>query len=41
MIDGPCYDYCSCADCWNGWVRIPFWRRLLWRVQYVLGGGGR
>lgn len=35
---GPCYDYCACKHCWNGWTNLKFWRRLVNRLKYVLGG---
>ena len=35
---GPCFDFCACSFCWNGWDNLPLWRKLwqhlLWRVGY-------
>lgn len=42
VCDGPCYDFCACPHCWNGWSRIPFYRRLWdhlkWRWHYATTG---
>jgi hypothetical protein len=27
-----------CRHCWWGWSRLPWWRKILWRVQYLLFG---
>lgn len=40
--DGPCYDFCYCPHCWNGWSTIPFyhrlWEHLKWRWHYATTG---
>lgn len=33
---GPCYDFCSCRWCWNGWKGTRFSRRLRWRLAQIL-----
>jgi hypothetical protein len=33
---GPCYDYCACRNCWKGWTKVPFLRRVWWRFEYIL-----
>lgn len=35
---GPCYDYCYCGYCWNGWKGIPFYRRIIERIRYTIKG---
>lgn len=32
---GPCYDFCGCSYCWNGWKTLSFWERVKLRLQYV------
>lgn len=34
--DGPCFDYCPCRRCWNGWTGLPWWKRLLYRLEHVV-----
>lgn len=33
--EAPCYDFCACAHCWNGWVELSFWHRLKNRIKYL------
>ncbi len=37
--DGPCYDYCMCKTCWNGWTRTPRLWRLVSRLEYLATNG--
>ncbi len=36
MSDGPCFDYCSCAQCWYGWARTPRAWRIINRLEYLV-----
>ena len=38
MCRGPCYDFCMCSHCWWGWSQLPWWRKIVWRLQYLLQG---
>ncbi len=36
-MSGPCYDFCACSFCWNGWKQLSFPRRLYHRILHILG----
>lgn len=36
---GPCYDLCMCFHCWWGWTNIPWYRKIRYRIQYLLSNG--
>lgn len=38
MCPGPCYDYCACSHCWDGWVTLGKWNRIKNRIEYIITG---
>lgn len=34
--EGPCFDYCDCRHCWNGWKGVSLLTRLRWRSERII-----